>query len=158
MAEPAATDDRTPSRRVVASYDNYADAERAVDYLSDNQFPVEKVAIIGTGLKTVEQVAGRVTTGRAALMGALQGGMIGLLFALFLGLFFTVAQDFIGVLLYGLGVGILFGAIFGAVAQAAQGGRRDFASVRSMQAERYEVQVEQTEADRAEELLRGMTA
>ncbi len=156
MTETPATDDRSRSRQVVASYDNYEEAERAVDYLSDNEFPVEKVAIIGTGLKTVEQVAGRVTTGRAALMGAMQGAMIGVLFGLFFGIIFD-GVDFLGVVAYGLIVGTVFGSIFGALGQAAQGGRRDFASVRSMQAEQYEIQVEQTEADRASELLRGMT-
>ena len=45
-------------------------------------------------------------------------------------------------ILYGLVAGTVFGAVFAAVALAAQGGRRDFASVRGMQAEQYEVQVE----------------
>ena len=43
-------------RRTVASYDDYAEAERAVDYLSDHGFPVERVAIVGHGLRYVEQV------------------------------------------------------------------------------------------------------
>ena len=38
-----------PLQRVVASYGNYAEAQRAVDYLSDNSFPVEKVTIVGRG-------------------------------------------------------------------------------------------------------------
>ena len=42
----------------------YPEAERAVDKLSDSDFPVGRVAIVGTGLKLVEQVAGRTTTGR----------------------------------------------------------------------------------------------
>ena len=62
------------SRTTVATYDNYRDAERAVDFLSDKGFPVERAAIVGTGLKTVEQIAGRLTTGRAALLGAAPGG------------------------------------------------------------------------------------
>ena len=151
MADP--TKPNGPSRRVVASYDTYEEAERAVDQLSDNEFPVERVAIIGTGLRMVEQVAGRMTTGKAALNGALQGAMIGLLFALLLGLFFTVDEAFLGVLVYGLVAGAIFGALFGALAQAAQGGRRDFASVRGMRADRYKVHVDEAVADRATELL-----
>ena len=40
-------------RRTVASYDDYPQAERAVDYLSDHGFPVEHVAIVGHGLRYV---------------------------------------------------------------------------------------------------------
>ena len=140
------------NKTTVATYDNYADAERAVDHLSDQGFPVEKVAIVGTGLKTVEQVAGRLTTGRAALLGAGQGAMLGLFFGLLFGLFFE-GPDFFGVVLYGLVAGVIFGTVFGAVGQAAQGGRRDFASVRGMQAEQYEIQVEHEHSARAKQLL-----
>jgi hypothetical protein len=143
-------------KTTVATYADYADAERAVDYLSDQGFPVEKVAIVGTGLRTVEQVAGRLTTGKAALAGAGQGAMIGLLFGLLFSLFFE-GPDFLGVILYGLVAGTVFGAVFGAVAQAAQGGRRDFASVRGMQAEKYEVQVEHEHSARAKQLLADLT-
>jgi hypothetical protein len=144
-------------RTTVATYDSYRDAERAVDFLSDRGFPVERAAIVGTGLKTVEQIAGRLTTGRAALVGAGQGAMIGLLFGLLFGLFFE-GPAFFGVLLYGLVAGLIFGAAFGAIAQAAQGGRRDFASVRSMQAERYEVQVDHEVSAQAKQLLAELPA
>lgn len=139
-------------KTTVAAYSTYAEAERAVDHLSDEGFPVEKVAIVGTGLRTVEQVAGRLTTGRAALVGAMQGAMLGLFFALLFGIFFE-GPNFLGLLLYGLLAGATFGAVFGSLAQAAQGGRRDFASVRGMQAERYEVQVEHEHSARAKQLL-----
>ena len=66
--------------------------------------------------------------------------------------FFT-GPDFLGVVLYGLVAGVLFGAIFGAIGQAAQGGRRDFASVRSMQAEHYELQVDHEVSAQAKQLL-----
>jgi hypothetical protein len=145
------------ARTVVATYDNYREAERAVDYLSDKGFPVERSAIVGTGLKTVEQIAGRLTTGRAALLGAGQGAMIGLLFGLLFGLFFD-GIDFLGVVLYGLLVGIIFGATFGAIGQAMQGGRRDFASVQTMQAERYELQVDHEVSAQAKQLLAELPA
>ena len=87
---PSAPTPGPPARTTVATYDNYRDAERAVDFLSDKGFPVQRAAIVGTGLRTVEQIAGRITTGRAALMGAGQGAMIGLIFALLIGVFFTV--------------------------------------------------------------------
>jgi hypothetical protein len=43
-----------PARRVVASFPEYAQAQRAVDYLSDEKFPVERIAIVGEGLRLVE--------------------------------------------------------------------------------------------------------
>ena len=147
----------TGARRTVATYSSYRDAERAVDHLSDQGFPVERVAIVGTGLRYVEQVAGRVTTGRAALTGALQGALLGLLFALLFGLFFT-GPGFFGLLVYAIVLGALFGALFGALGHAATGGRRDFASTSSTQADRYEVQVDEAHAAQAEELLARLPA
>ena len=157
-AESTTARGEPPARTTVATYESYRDAERAVDFLSDKEFPVERVAIVGTGLKTVEQVAGRLTTGRAALAGAGQGAMIGLLFALLLGVFFTVDEALIGLLLYGLVAGALFGASFAAVAQYATGGRRDFASVTAMTAERYELQVDHEVSARAKQLLLELPA
>src|SRR4051794_18963867 len=132
------TDQPTPAgaRRTVATYPDYQQAVRAVDWLSDQGFAVENVAIVGTGLRTVEQVAGRVTTGRAALAGAGQGALIGLLFALLFGIFFT-GPGFLGLIVYSVVLAAIFGAIFGALAHAAQGGARDFTSVAGMQADRY---------------------
>ena len=54
----------------VATYDSYEKAQRAVDYLSDNGFPVENTQIVGSDLHLVEQVTGRVTTASATLAGA----------------------------------------------------------------------------------------
>ena len=151
------TAEATPSagapKTTVATYPTYREAERAVDFLSDKGFPVERIAIVGTGLRTVERVAGRLTTGRAALAGAGQGALIGLLFALLFGIFFDVEEAFIGVLIYGLVAGALFGAAFAAIFQAAQGGRRDFASTTGMEAERYEIQVEHEASAQAKQLL-----
>jgi hypothetical protein len=145
------------TRTTVATYSSYAEAERAVDHLSDKGFPVERAAIVGTGLKTVEQIAGRLTTGRAALLGAGQGATVGLLFGLLFGLFFD-GPAFFGVILYGLVAGTIFGAILGAITQAMQGGRRDFASIQTMQAERYELQVDDEVSAQAKQLLAEVPA
>ena len=144
--------------RTVATFDEYAEAQRAVDRLSDQRFPVERTAIVGHGLRYVEQVAGRMTTGRAALLGAVQGAWLGLLFALLVSLFFTVDPDpaIFLLLLYGLVVGALAGALIGALVHAANRGRRDFTSVAGMTAERYELVVDDELADRAAEILRGL--
>ena len=145
------------SRRPVAAYDSYAEAERAVDRLSDQGFPVGKVAIIGQGLRYVEQVTGRFTTGRAALVGALEGALLGAFLGLLMGLIFTYDPNPAVwlLILYGMVVGALFGAGLGAGLHLATGGMRDFSSVPGMQAERYEVVVDEDVADRAAELLRS---
>ncbi len=45
---------RAPSQQTVASYTTYAEAQRAVDRLSDKKFPVEHTAIVADGLKFVD--------------------------------------------------------------------------------------------------------
>lgn len=62
-----------PVRRVIASYDNYAEAEAAVDHLADRHFPVERIAIVGRDVKLVEQVTGRLTYLTAGVHGAAAG-------------------------------------------------------------------------------------
>jgi hypothetical protein len=145
------------TRRTIKTDSDYRDAERAVDWLSDQGFAVERVAIVGTGLRYVEQIAGRVTTGRAALTGAGQGTMIGLFFGLLFGLFFD-GPAFFGVVLYGLVAGALIGAFWGAVFHYVQRGRRDFTSVAGTRADRYEVQVDEGVAGEAQQLLAAMPA
>jgi hypothetical protein len=145
-------------KHTVASYTDYRDAEKAVDWLSDQGFAVERTAIVGSGLRSVEQVAGRMTSGRAALLGAGQGVLMGSLFALLFGIFFT-GPGFAGLLGYALVVGATFGALFGAsMHYARSGGRRDFASATHIEADRYGVQVDGAVADEAKRLLDAMPA
>jgi hypothetical protein len=139
----------------VAAYPDYATAQRAVDYLSDNEFPVAHTAIIGTDLRLVEQVLGRMTVGRAALAGAGSGAWFGLFIGLLFGLFSS--SGWLAVLLTGLVVGALWGAAFGAIAHAATGGRRDFSSRSYLAAGQYAVAVDAGHADRARELITRMT-
>ncbi len=63
----------TAAWNTVARFDDYDSAQRAVDRLSDDGFPVEKLDIIGTDLRLVERVTGRLTKWRAAAAGALSG-------------------------------------------------------------------------------------
>ncbi len=142
MGRPAVT---------VATYPDYLSAQRAVDFLSDNQFPVEQTAIIGTDLRLVENVLGRVTTARAALAGAGSGAWFGLLIGLLFGLFSVSAWW--RVLFAGLIIGAIWGAIFGAVAHAMTGGRRDFTSRSSLAAGQYAISVDTQFADDARQLL-----
>jgi heat induced stress protein YflT len=147
----------TPSRgqTVLGSYATYEEAERAVDYLADKGFPVERTAISGRGLSSYEQVTGRLTTGRAALQGALSGAVIGALLGWLFGVFSWVSPLISGLLLalYGLVIGAVLGAVFGALGHAMLGGRRDFSSVPGVRAEAYEVLVDAEFAAQAAQLL-----
>ena len=153
-AKPAET---TPRRRTIASYTDYRDAERAVDWLSDQGFAVERGAIIGTGLRSVEQVTGRMTIGRALLVGAAEGTFVGALIALLFGLFFS-GPDFGELLLYSMVVGASFGALLGAIVQAVAGKGRNFASTTSVATDRYEVQVDEEVAAEAKRILDSLPA
>jgi hypothetical protein len=135
----------------VATYPDYALAQQAVDYLSDNKFPVERTSIVGTDLRLVENVLGRMTTARAALAGAASGAWFGLFIGLFIGIFSD--SNWFGLIFLGLLIGAVWGAVFGAIAQAMTGGRRDFTSRSSLQASQYAVVVEADVAEQARQLL-----
>lgn len=138
--------------RSLGVYEQYADAQRAVDYLSDNEFPVRNCMIVGTELKQVERITGRLTYARAALAGVASGAWMGLFIGLLLGLF-ADSSAFFAVLSTCMGIGIVFGVLTGLAGYAATGGRRDFTSVTQVVATRYEVLVEHSVAEQARELL-----
>jgi hypothetical protein len=144
---------RSSDGTVLASYPQYADAQAAVDRLSDARFPVERTSIVGRDLRLVETVTGRLDWGRAALSGLAGGAWFGLLVGLFIGIFTDDARSWITLVLWGLLFGAIAGALFGLVAYAATGGRRDFVSVKSLVAERYDVIVDPAKVDEARRLL-----
>ena len=154
---PAPARVRGNDRRPIGAYDSYREAERAVDYLSDNGFPVHRVAIVGSDLKMVEQVVGRLNYGGAALRGAASGAFAGFLIGWLFGLFNWLVLATFAMALYGLLFGAVLGAIFGLITHALQGGRRDFASVQAMTPSRYEVLADEQVADQAEALLAKMS-
>lgn len=139
-------------RQVVGSYATYADAQRAVDHLSDAGFPVEHAAIVGHDMRLVERVTGRMTNARAAAAGAGTGAWFGLFIGLLVGLF-TPGPAWLGLILGGLLIGALWGAAFGFFAHRATHGQRDFASARGLVADRYELTVINAHAERARQLL-----
>lgn len=135
-------------------YDDYADAQRAVDHLADRDFPVEDCMIVGTDLKQVERVTGRLTTGRVALGGALSGLWLGLFVGLIFSLFGT--GETVRIIASTALFGVLFGLIWALIGYAATRGSRDFTSVSQVVATKYEVLVEHRHAARGRELLAGL--
>jgi hypothetical protein len=143
------------ARRTVASYSSYQQAERAVDFLSDQKFPVERVAIVARDLKLVEQVTGRVGYTEAALQGAGSGAIVGVLIGWLFGVFdwFNPVLSTLWLAFQGLWFGAVVGALLGLLFQALKRGRRDFGSISAVSAGRYEVRVDEEVADEAARLL-----
>ena len=153
---PVPAADAARLRRVVATYSEYAEAERAVDYLSDEGFPLERVTIVGSGLRVVERIGGRLTP--ASGVGPFEGGLIGLAIALLIGLLFTVEEGMIALLLAGVIGGAAVGGALWALARSANAKRRKSAATKAaIEAEAYELQVDDDLADEANERLLELT-
>lgn len=141
-----------PSGMPIGTYPTYVRAQEAVDYLSDNEFPVENVTIVGTNLRLVEQVTGRLTRGRLVGAGALSGAMWGL-FMGFLILLFAGPNVSYVVPLVAAVIGAIVGALSGMVGYAATGGKRDFTSNTGVVATSYELVCQPKVAEDARNLL-----
>ncbi len=134
----------------VGSYPTYAEAQRAVDYLSEQQFPVQQVTIVGVDLMQVERVTGRLTWPKVLGGGVLSGAWLGL----FIGLVMALLDPHLPAALpTGLIAGVFFGLITSAVPYAMARGTRDFSSTMQLVAGRYDVLCDPPNAERARDLL-----
>lgn len=140
-----------PKGDVVGSYYSYLDAQKAVDYLADQQFPVQMVSIVGNDLKMVERVTGRLTYPRVALSGALSGMWFGLFVGVMLS-FFSPTGGYFSIVTSVL-MGAAFFMLFGIVTYAMQRGKRDFTSTSQVVATNYDVVVSFEAANEARRLL-----
>ena len=138
----------------IGSYPTYAEAQRAVDYLSDQQFPVEQVTIVGVDLMQVERVTGRLTWPKVLGGGVLSGAWLGIFIGLVLGL---ITGNTVGPLITGLVAGIIFGLITSAVPYWMTRGTRDFSSTMQLVAGRYDVLCDPQNAEKARDLLARLT-
>lgn len=139
-----------PSGWPVGSFATYPEAQRAVDTLSDNKFPVEHLAIVGVDLIEVEKVLGRLTWGRVLGGGAAGGAWFGLFFGLLIAIF---GAPILAAILWGLIMGAIFGLIFAAVSYGVSGGQRDFTSQTQIVAGRYDVICSPEQATRARDMI-----
>jgi hypothetical protein len=142
-----------PRGQVIATYDTYVEAQRAVDFLADEQFAVENISIVGSDLKMVERVTGRLTRGRAAAAGTASGAWFGLFVGVLLSLFAQSGTNGFALIIAATIYGAAFGAIFGFVGHALSGGKRDFTSRSKIVSSRYEIVVVWAQADKAREVL-----
>lgn len=133
-------------------FEKYEDAQQAVDFLSDRDFPVENCMIVGTDLRQVERVTGRLTLGRVAAAGLVTGIWMGLFVGLIFALFSPSGDAFMTIL-WAMGFGAVFALVWALLGHALTRGRRDFTSVSQVIATRYEVLTEHKHAQRARDLL-----
>lgn len=151
---------RAEQRHVVRSYTEYAKAERAVDQLSDDGFPIERLTIVARGLHLVEDITGRRGYGGAAASSAVTGGVIGALLGFVFGVLSWVDPLISGLALavYGFLAGALAGLVIGLLSHWLRAGRRDFSSIKSLRARGYDVVADSAEyAEQADRLL-GLTS
>jgi LytS/YehU family sensor histidine kinase len=112
--------------------------------------------IVGTELKQVERITGRLTNGRVATAGALSGLWLGLFVGLIFSLFDKSNSTVLPMVLSTALLGAAFGSIWALVGFLAARGQRDFSSVTAVVATRYEVLVEHKLLAAAQELLRRL--
>jgi hypothetical protein len=136
-------------------FDKYEEAQKAVDYLSDHEFPVQNVMIVGTDLKQIERVTGRLTRGRVAAGGAMSGAWLGAFVAMVFALLGSQGAN-VASFLITMAAGAVFGLVWALIGYAFTGGQRDFTSVTQVVATKYEVLVEHRDAARGRELLAKM--
>ena len=142
-----------PIGEQVASYGTYLEAQRAVDHLADKGFPVQGVTIVGTDLRMVERVTGRLTYSRVALAGLATGAWFGLFVGLVLSIFVAADQLFEPIL-PAVAIGAAFGILFSVISYSLTGGKRDFTSTSQIVAGSYSLLCVAEHANRA----RGMLA
>jgi len=140
-----------PRGEVVGTFETYIGAQEAVDVIARADFPVNKLSIVGSDLKTVERVTGKLTWGRVALAGAASGAWLGIFFGLLL-VIFSPATSFEFILAAVL-LGAGFGMLFGIVSYAINRRRRDFTSMTQVLASSYQVIVDPDLANRARNLI-----
>lgn len=139
----------------LGSYTTYDEAQRVVDYLADHDFEVETTQIIGSDLRMVEQVTGRLTWARTLLSGAASGAWFGVFVGLLLSILHTTTL--LVAMAWGLGWGIVFGAVFAAASYAMTGGRRDFTSSSITVPTHFQVLVLAAHSTHARTTLAGMS-
>jgi hypothetical protein len=146
---------RFPPQQVVASYETHGQAARAIDYLADRRFPVERTSIVGRGLTSVETIGRQSwrdstlhTAGVWAVTGALLGWIFGLLD------WASPVRAAFSLALWGLLFGAVLGLIGGLLVRAVAGGRKQrITRSHSYRADSYDLLVDTEIADRARSML-----
>ncbi|WP_084502698.1 general stress protein [Microbacterium indicum] len=135
----------------VATYKQYEGAQRAVSLLISKEIPASDIAIVGSALRSVEKITGRLGWAQAAWQGALNGVLLGLLVSAFAFIWVPTPTFAMvgGLLLLGVAVGMLMRVLSYSLVRR----RRDYASVQMVMADHYEVAVSRSHVTEARRLL-----
>ena len=140
-----------PRGDVLGTYESYLEAQQVVDKLARADFDVSQLAIVGSDLKTIERITGKMSYARAALTGAATGAWFGLFAGTVLFLFSASPN-----LTYAVAViliGAAFGMLFGIASYAVNRRRKDYTSINQVIASSYQVIAPSSLIVRAQELL-----
>ena len=141
-----------PKGEQIAAYPTYLEAQAAVDHLSDKAFAVQNVTIVGTDLRMVERVTGRLTYSRVALAGLASGAWFGLFVGLLLSLF-SGSETAALPIFPAIAIGAAFGILFSVISYSLTGGKRDFTSSSQIVASSYALLCASEHAHKARGLL-----
>ena len=145
-----------PSGTTIASCTTYAEAQRAVDHLADNRFPVTGLTIVGNDVHIVETVTGRLTWTKVLAAGGASGIWTGLFIGLLVGLLAGNPSSWIAIAVGGVLLGGLWGLALAAAAYAATAGQRDFTALPGLSATQFEIVADCSVADQARQVLAGL--
>lgn len=129
-----------PRGELLGRYNTYLDAQKVVDYLADNDFPVANITIVGNDLKSVERVTAKLSYPKVAAAGAAQGAMFGVFVGLVLTIF-SPGSNAVAQILSSVGIGMAIWMLVGVVSYSFRRGKRDFASQSQVLATSYDVVV-----------------
>lgn len=140
-----------PSGQSVARYESYEAAQQAVERLVRAGFPPAEVSIVGSDLKSVERITGRMTAAKAALVGLMSGLMLGMFIALLLLVISPAAPlaTLVSVMLLGIGFSVLWSMI----GYALNRRRKEFTSVMQLVASSFVILVPGPQTARARQIL-----
>lgn len=143
MSDPSAGNRRLfgapviPSGITIATYPTYEQVRAAIDTLTQAAYPVQKVSVIGEGLKSVERVTGAMSWGRAALSGLLSGIWFGFFLGMLMVLWAPDSAASTGYLSIALMMGAAFGILTGVVRYALTRRQRNYTSITQVIASNY---------------------
>ena len=144
-----------PQGEVVAEFSQYLEATQFVEKLVRHNFPAGAIAIVGSDLRTVERIRGKLSYSRLAIGGAVTGSWLGLIYGILFTGSTTAATAFepaqytgvVQAIVIGAGIGMLFNVIRFSLAKS----KRSFVSQSAVVASKYQVQVPAALANQAKE-------
>lgn len=135
----------------VASFSDYEKAQKAVASLLEADIPPRDIAIVGSGLRSVERITGKLGYVTAARSGLINGLLLGFAAAAMTAIFNPASppQVYFGTVLVCMALGMALAFMSYLIMRK----RRSFASVMAVVSEHYDVSVLPASIHRAREAM-----